>query len=74
LSRGDEYEADAYAAALLTKAGIGVAPQVSLLEKLESIAGIGGRPPVWLASHPGTADRIAAIRRLEAGWQDRATR
>jgi putative metalloprotease len=74
LSRGDEYEADAYAAALLTKAGIGVAPQVSLLEKLESIAGMGGRPPVWLASHPGTADRIAAIRRLEAGWQDRATR
>ena len=28
LSRGDEYEADAYAAALLTKAGIGVRPQI----------------------------------------------
>jgi putative metalloprotease len=72
LSRGDEYEADAYAAALMTKAGIGVAPQVSLLEKLESMAGMAGRPPVWLASHPGTADRIAAIRRLEAGWRDGA--
>jgi putative metalloprotease len=49
-----------------------VAPQVSLLEKLESMAGMAGRPPVWLASHPGTADRIAAIRRLEAGWRDGA--
>jgi putative metalloprotease len=37
LSRSDEYEADAYAAALLTKAGIGVAPQISLFKKLEAL-------------------------------------
>lgn len=69
LSRGDEYEADAYAAALLSKAGIGTAPQKSLFEKLEALA--GGRAngiPAWLMSHPKTADRIAAIEALEARW------
>ncbi|MGR3640294.1 M48 family metalloprotease, partial [Alterinioella nitratireducens] len=43
LSRGDEYEADAYAAALLTKAGIGTGPQKSLLTKLEGLTGMRGR-------------------------------
>jgi putative metalloprotease len=37
LSRKDEYEADAYAAALLTKSGIGIAPQISLFKKLERL-------------------------------------
>ncbi len=71
LSRSDEYEADAWAAALMTKAGIGVGPQVSLLEKLERLSGMAGRPPVWMASHPATESRIAAIRRLDAGWSAR---
>ena len=35
LSRKDEFEADSYAAALLIKSGIGTAPQISLLKKLE---------------------------------------
>ena len=39
LSRNDEYEADAYAAALLTKAGIGIGPQISLFEKLDAQIG-----------------------------------
>ncbi|HHX90850.1 MAG TPA: M48 family metalloprotease, partial [Paracoccus sp.] len=39
LSRADEYEADAYAAALLTKAGIGTGPQKSLFSKLGKITG-----------------------------------
>lgn len=70
LSRGDEYEADAYAAALLTKAGIGTAPQVSLLRKLEHLTGSAGAGrPAWLMSHPKTEARIAAISTLEAGWQ-----
>jgi len=69
LSRQDEYEADAYAAALMSKAGLGVAPQVSLLGKLGRMAGAGGGPPTWLASHPATDARIAAIRRLDAGWR-----
>lgn len=69
LSRSDEYEADAYAAALLTKAGIGVAPQISLFEKLESLTQQnGGTAPAWLLSHPKTDERIAALRTLEAKW------
>lgn len=77
LSRGDEYEADAYAAALLTKAGIGTAPQKSLLAKLEGLTtgtgGSGGTMPAWLMSHPKTPERIAAIARLEDRWQRQMT-
>lgn len=70
LSRSDEYEADEYAAALLTKAGIGVAPQVSLFEKLEELSGnVAGRQPAWLLSHPKTGERIAAIQGLENRWK-----
>ena len=69
LSRGDEYEADAYAAALLTKAGIGTAPQKSLFLKLEGLTGLpGGVVPAWLMRHPRVDDRIAAIEALEAKW------
>jgi putative metalloprotease len=69
LSREDEYEADAYAAALLTKAGIGTAPQKSLFAKLERLTEArGGTAPAWLMSHPQTADRIRAIEALEAKW------
>ena len=69
LSRSDEYEADEYAAALLTKAGIGTAPQKSLFEKLEKLtASNSGRAPAWLLSHPKTAERITAIEKLEAKW------
>jgi len=71
LSRQDEYEADAYAAALMTKAGLGTAPQVSLLAKLERMTGMGGGAPVWLASHPPSAERIRAIETLAAGWRAR---
>ena len=74
LSRGDEYEADAYAAALLTKAGIGTAPQKSLFTKLEALTtGAGGTMPAWLLSHPKTPERIAAIERLESRWQRTVT-
>jgi putative metalloprotease len=70
LSRSDEYEADEYAAALLTKSGIGTAPQKSLFEKLEAITGArSGAAPAWLMSHPKTSERIEAIEKLEAKWQ-----
>ncbi len=36
LSRKDEYEADAYGAALLLKSGIGLSAQISMFRKLES--------------------------------------
>jgi metalloprotease len=69
LSRADEYEADAYAAALMTKAGIGTGPQKNLLARIEALSGVGGQPPVWIASHPPAAERIAAIEAMEARWQ-----
>lgn len=70
LSRSDEYEADAYAAALLTKAGIGVAPQISLFRKLDALTqSQSGRAPAWLLSHPKTDERIAELEKLEARWQ-----
>ena len=70
LSRGDEYEADAYAAALLTKAGIGVRPQISLFEKLEALTQSNhGTAPAWLMSHPQTQDRINALRALQNRWE-----
>jgi putative metalloprotease len=71
LSRQDEYEADAYAAALLTKSGIGTGPQKTLFEKLERLtAGRGGVMPAWLMSHPKTDERVKAIEALEARWQN----
>jgi putative metalloprotease len=69
LSRQDEYEADAWAAALLVKAGIGTGPQKSLLARLEGLTGgAGAGAPAWFLSHPRPAERIAAIEALEAKW------
>jgi putative metalloprotease len=69
LSRGDEYEADEYAAALLTKSGIGTAPQKALFHKLEALTkGAGNGTPAWLLSHPKTKERIKAIEALETKW------
>lgn len=69
LSRSDEYEADEYAAALLTKAGIGVAPQISLFHKLDKLTEArAGVAPAWLMSHPKTAARVEALKRLQDKW------
>ncbi len=69
LSRQDEYEADEYAAALLTKAGIGIGPQKSLFHKLEDLTQQrAGMVPAWLMSHPKTGERIAALEALEQRW------
>ena len=69
LSRRDEFEADAYASALLIKSGIGTAPQKSLFRKLGALTrtrteGI----PAWLLSHPAAEERISAIEANEARW------
>ena len=70
LSRNDEYEADAYAAALLTKAGIGVSPQISMFRKLEGLtASAGGTAPAWLLSQPKTDERIKALEKLQLKWE-----
>ena len=69
LSRQDEYEADAYAAALLTKANIGIGPQITMFEKLEGLTKTGGgTAPAWLMSHPKTGERIKALQTLQAKW------
>lgn len=69
LSRADEFEADAYAAALLVKAGIGTAPQKSLFDKLAHLTGAhGAATPAWLMSHPKVEARIQAIEALEQKW------
>lgn len=70
LSRSDEYEADAYASALLTKSGIGTEPQKTLFAKLEELTQQrAGAVPAWLMSHPKTTERVKAIEKLEAQWQ-----
>ena len=72
LSRSDEYEADAYATALLIKAGIGSGPQVSLFRKLDRLTGAGGQGQIaWMLSHPVTDDRIAAIEANARKWEPR---
>ncbi len=69
LSRRDEFEADAWATALMLKAGYGTAPQISLFRKLEKLAGMSAADvPVWMRSHPKAEERIAAITRNEARW------
>lgn len=68
-SREHEFQADAWASALLIKAGVGTGPQKSLFRKLDRLTnGAGGTVPAWLRSHPTTAERIAAIEANEARW------
>ena len=65
LSRRAEHEADAYASALMVKAG----PQKSLFRKLERLTGAAGEGiPDWMRSHPRTEERIARIEEREARW------
>ncbi|MFN3607161.1 MAG: M48 family metalloprotease, partial [Cypionkella sp.] len=73
LSQRDEFEADEFAAALMIRAGYGTAPQISLFQRLDSLTGNAQtgqaqRPPEWIASHPKTERRIAAIKSAEARW------
>lgn len=69
LSRKDEFEADAYASALMVKAGFGVEPQISLFEKLDKLTGArGAAVPAWLLSHPKKDQRIAAIQANAQNW------
>lgn len=69
MSHRDEYEADEYAAALLSKAGIGIAPQIAMFEKLEDwTKHRRGLAPAWMLSHPDTQDRIKALQKLEQKW------
>jgi metalloprotease len=70
LSRRDEFEADRYATALLLKAGLPPAAQISMFRKLERmVPGADGKSgAAWLMSHPPVAERIAAIDANVAAW------
>ncbi|MCH2076506.1 MAG: M48 family metallopeptidase [Rhodobacteraceae bacterium] len=69
LSRADEYEADAYASALLLKSGIGLDGQKSLFRKLDALTkSRAGAAPAWLLSHPKSRERIAAIEANAKKW------
>ncbi|MDB4433215.1 M48 family metallopeptidase [bacterium] len=59
-SRRFENEADAYAVALLEEAGIPREALAKILERLEEQS--GGGIPVYLSTHPATAERARAIR------------
>jgi putative metalloprotease len=73
MSQRDEFEADAYATALLIKSGIGTAPQKSLFRKLGALtANRAEGIPAWLLSHPKVDARIAAIEANEARWTSTA--
>lgn len=73
LSRRDEFEADAYATALMVRSGIGAEYQASLLEKLPRlIPGHGGMATSWLASHPPVEERTEAIRNNAHRWHHEA--
>ena len=72
MSRRDEFEADAYASALLVKSGIGTEAQKSLFRKLQALTNnAGAGVPAWLLSHPKTDERIKAIEAAEIRWQTR---
>lgn len=67
LSRRDEFEADEYASALMIKAGFGTDGQITMFEKLDDLMpGRGG--VAWMASHPPTQERIAAIKDRDMKW------
>lgn len=73
LSRRDEFEADAYATALMVRSGIGAEHQATLLEKLPHlIPGSAAMATSWLASHPPVEERAAAIRENAERWRDHA--
>jgi len=61
LSRRDEYEADAFAVALMQRAGFDPRASVTLLEKLDRMGDGRSAPIAWLASHPANEKRIAAV-------------
>jgi len=69
LSRQDEFEADAYATALMLRSDLGAEAQAQMLEKLPKLVpGMAATGPAWLASHPPVAERARAIRENAARW------
>jgi putative metalloprotease len=73
LTRKDEFEADAYATALMVKSGLGAEPQARMLEKLLELAPEAATQETnWLASHPPVAERAGMIRQNAERWEAKA--
>jgi putative metalloprotease len=72
LSRKDEFEADAYATALMIRSGIGAEHQADLLEKLPKLIPGANMRSSWMASHPAPEQRIAAILKNAGRWDSHA--
>jgi putative metalloprotease len=73
LSRKDEFEADAYATALMVRSGLGAEPQARMLEKLMDLVPEAAMQETnWLASHPPVAERTLAIRANAERWAETA--
>ncbi len=71
LSQKDEYEADAYATAIMLRSGLGAEPQARMLEKLKQLVPgmtAAAGPASWLASHPPVDARAKAIRANAQRW------
>ncbi len=68
LSRRDEFEADAYATALMVRSGLGAEHQATMLEKLPALVPGSDAMPKWLASHPPADERARAIRENAGRW------
>lgn len=58
-SRSQEYEADAYAAALLRKSGYNPKSILTVLETLKTMEGAGGG---WFSTHPSAEKRIRELK------------
>lgn len=67
LSRRDEYEADAFAVALMQRSGFDPRASVTLLQKLDRLADGRDAPIAWLSSHPPNDKRIEAVERAIDG-------
>ncbi|MEL7154167.1 MAG: M48 family metallopeptidase [Pseudomonadota bacterium] len=72
LSRNDEFEADAYATALMVRSGLGAEHQATLLEKLPQLIPGAAAQASWLSSHPPSDQRAAAIRENAQRWSGHA--
>jgi putative metalloprotease len=68
LSRKDEFEADAYASALMLKTGFDINAQKTLLKKLKKLNPNDTKTPAWLLSHPPIEDRVQQIEQNVAKW------
>lgn len=70
MSRRDEFEADAFAAMLLARAGYDPEALIEAMYRVQALSPDTGQTlvPSWLRSHPSNAEREAAIRKVTASF------